>query len=972
WSAEVEGDSRLDAADLPARLLTTYLALEKLGLNTESIKDAMKATGGASLSAALTWLTIQKAKASQITAPSKNPPSPNPEDAQPTEGSLSVEVAVSKIDDKVKAQTLRLASAYSDESEPEDEAESNNNKLPLPARHATLNIEIDKVKELLANKQGDSGAIKTKLRVLLKQLRELEKYKGFDRNAAEVEYARLLKANKPSKLDEHQISKETPTPKDKFAEESSATGTPTSTTESFEQAGEDSDLDDGSLRLGELLELPAQPAPPPTSGSLASDVADASTHVPSRNLSVSASWTGKTPRALLLEQCVRSAAPTARRSVRVKISAIQDGRARFRARAEVCAPKGEKADDLETRNFELAQGDWLETPKAAEELVAGYRDFWLALDEEDRQRVENARREEEEARLGFLRTLALEQGGKPRSRVSAAAGGSASNGGDNVSTKTRPLATRNARLDKQMQSDLAVRRTSRRYMELLDSRKDLPVFAMRTEIVQTIMENLVVVVSGETGSGKSTQIPQFVLESEVDSGHGGTCSIVCTQPRRISAVSLAARVSEELGDGAFEGQRARWAGHIVRLDATATAATPLTYVTTGILLRRLQDEPLLSGVSCVVVDEVHERALEADFLLALLRRVAVARLTAWLHGRAASEDSMAPPPPPPLRVVLMSATADAEKFAAYFRSALVAAAPADAALPLAVDGMSLSRTCPVLRVPGRTFPVRALFLEDAIAATAFRVEPGSEFARRRGDEGRRAAGAVRVGRSGKAATVRYEVPAGAETGRAAAAAVSVRRRVDAADEDADGPSPLFDEGLMEDGGDEDAVEGGGGGADYSADTWAAVEQMDPHRVNLDLVEALVRHVAVTTLADLSGSVLVFLPGLAEIRRLFDRLAAPELRQNSLRDGGAPELWVLPLHSVLSGSEQAKGVTIPDVVCVIDSCRAREVSFDAKRNLSRLADVLVSQANCRQRRGRAGRVRPGVCYHLVTADSFERM
>ncbi|KAJ3089211.1 hypothetical protein HDU96_003842, partial [Phlyctochytrium bullatum] len=190
---------------------------------------------------------------------------------------------------------------------------------------------------------------------------------------------------------------------------------------------------------------------------------------------------------------------------------------------------------------------------------------------------------------------------------------------------------------------------------------------------------------------------------------------------------------------------------------------------------------------------------------------------------------------------------------------------------------------------------------------------------------------------------------------------------------------------------------------YSKSTLETLNRMDPHRINLELVEALVRYLAdhvdnfLPEISDeeglqdhISGSILVFLPGLAEIRRLYDRLSGDGVRENRR---GATQLTVIPLHSMISGAEQAlafkpppknhrkivlatniaeTGITIPDVVCVVDCCRAREISYDERRHITRLAEILVARANCEQRRGRAGRVRPGVCYHLVSKDIFDTM
>jgi ATP-dependent RNA helicase DHX36 len=151
----------------------------------------------------------------------------------------------------------------------------------------------------------------------------------------------------------------------------------------------------------------------------------------------------------------------------------------------------------------------------------------------------------------------------------------------------------------------------------------------------------VTVVSGATGCGKTTQIPQLLLDDALERGVGGTTSIICTQPRRISATAVAERVAAEravlVGDEV---------GYSIRMEAKSSRDTRMLFCTTGILLRRLQSDPLLQGVSHVLVDEVHERDLNSDFLLIVLRDLLPRRKD--------------------LRIVAMSATVNADLFANYF------------------------------------------------------------------------------------------------------------------------------------------------------------------------------------------------------------------------------------------------------------------------------------------------------------------
>ena len=183
-----------------------------------------------------------------------------------------------------------------------------------------------------------------------------------------------------------------------------------------------------------------------------------------------------------------------------------------------------------------------------------------------------------------------------------------------------------------------------------------------------------------------------MLEQEIERGAGAAANIIVTQPRRLPAVALAERVSSEMC-----AECGGVVGYSVRLNKRTSKATRLTFCTTGILLRRLVSDSALANVTHVIVDEVHERSLESDLLLLLLR------------------DTLALNPQ--LRIVLMSATADPEEFVRYFEGALKAAsggaeAGGDAAWDAADAG-----AVGVVEIPGFTYPVRELALEDVIEAT---------------------------------------------------------------------------------------------------------------------------------------------------------------------------------------------------------------------------------------------------------------
>ncbi|KAK9668827.1 hypothetical protein RND81_13G089500 [Saponaria officinalis] len=414
--------------------------------------------------------------------------------------------------------------------------------------------------------------------------------------------------------------------------------------------------------------------------------------------------------------------------------------------------------------------------------------------------------------------------------------------------------------------------------KMMEFRRSLPAHKERDALLKTISENQVVVVSGETGCGKTTQLPQYILESETEAARGASCSIICTQPRRISAMSVSERVAAERGEELGES-----VGYKVRLEGMKGRDTRLLFCTTGILLRRLLVDRELRGVTHVIVDEIHERGMNEDFLLIVLKDLLPRR--------------------PDLRLILMSATLNAELFSSYFGGA------------------------PMLHIPGFTYPVRAHFLENILETTRYRLTPFNQI----DDYGQEKV---------------WKMQKQAQRKRKSQIASAVEESVEGAD---------F--------------------VGYSRRTQDSLSCWNPDSIGFNLIEHVLCHICKN---ERPGAILVFMTGWEDINSLKDQLQAHPLL------GDASKVLVLACHGSMASSEQRlifdrppdgvrkivlatnmaeTSITINDVVFVVDCGKAKETSYDALNNTPCLLPTWISKAAARQRKGRAGRVQPGECYHL---------
>ncbi|CAN0465384.1 unnamed protein product [Ascophyllum nodosum] len=546
-------------------------------------------------------------------------------------------------------------------------------------------------------------------------------------------------------------------------------------------------------------------------------------------------------------------------------------------------------------------------------------------------------------------------------------------------------------------------------------REKLPSWSYRDAILDMVRDHQVCLVSGETGCGKSTQVPQFVLD---DPRTGPSCKIVCTQPRRISAIAVAERIADERGEAAG----GKVVGYTIRLESSVSKDTQLILMTPGILLKKLGNDPMLKEFTHVLIDEVHERDRNSEFLLIVLRDLVPKR--------------------PDLRLVLMSATLQQGKYTNYFGG------------------------CPIVTIGARTFPVQAFFLEDVLVQTKYleeigvandgddllgvngllQLEDGEEEAfecNLCGKSGFRSAqelgthAAMCFGTAGLdpalegltdeglellvagASGVGYTQVGGKQTLRslsppAPRIEVGDDLELDAPDDDfdlgglSDGISQPHDEGEFVDevAAEEDDMDRGlhdalamsqrwDGRGTFRGERASATSgrpealltkyqfAFDDESVDFELIECLLRYICRSAYED--GAVLVFLPGWDDITRLGDFL------RQSPRFSDENKFQILPLHSgvptakqrqvfarppkgcrkiVLSTNIAETSITIDDVAFVIDSGRAKESSYDPHLKIKTLVPQWVSAFSARQRRDGGGRTKAGVCFHLFSARRHE--
>ncbi|KAF8333051.1 P-loop containing nucleoside triphosphate hydrolase protein [Cantharellus anzutake] len=371
-------------------------------------------------------------------------------------------------------------------------------------------------------------------------------------------------------------------------------------------------------------------------------------------------------------------------------------------------------------------------------------------------------------------------------------------------------------------------------LPIAEQRKSLPIYKLREPLLEAIHDHQVLIVVGDTGSGKTTQMTQYLAEA----GYADHKKIGCTQPRRVAAMSVAKRVAEEVG--CRLGQEV---GYTIRFEDCTGPETKIKYMTDGMLQRECLIDPDVSAYSVIMLDEAHERTIATDVLFGLLKSMLFRLLLSSSATLTASLEALKRRPD--LKVIVTSATLDAEKFSRYFFG------------------------CSIFTIPGRTYPVEILYTK----------EPESDY------------------------------------------------------------------------------------------------------LDASLITIMQIH-----LSEPPGDILLFLTGQEEIDTaceiLFERMKTlgPQV----------PQLIILPVYSALPSEMQSKifdpappgarkvviatniaetSITIDGIYYVIDPGFVKQNAYDPKLGMDSLVVTPISQAQARQRAGRAGRTGPGKCYRLYTEAAY---
>ncbi len=454
--------------------------------------------------------------------------------------------------------------------------------------------------------------------------------------------------------------------------------------------------------------------------------------------------------------------------------------------------------------------------------------------------------------------------------------------------------------------------------DLRDKKAELPMNQYRAQVLDLVNNNVYSIIVGATGSGKTTQVPQILLEDAISKGKGSSCNIVCTQPRRIAAISVAKRVAVERAETLQDS-----VGYHVRFDAKLPLiGGSVTYCTTGILQQQLQHFPdeVMDNISHLVIDEVHERDMLIDFLLILLKKNIVRRQAL---GKSNPQ------------VVLMSATMDTELFASYFQSNI----PGKGALD-----------CPSLSVPGRTFPVKERYLDEIIKDISA-ANSRTQLMAMHGDPNTRDyLDAETTFRNENPTTDSHE---SADGSRKEISLIDWKReRNSIASEGATDPAIEKENALVPFG--------------LVACTIAHIAKTSQEGAILVFLPGLAEIIKVEEILK-SQNFGVDFNDEAKFRLCLLHSSLPA-GQNTVFDAVPAGC-----RKIILGTNIAEtSITIPDVQYVVDTGKLREKQYDQTRRISQLLCTWVSKSNSKQRAGRAGRVQNGNYYALFTKERYEKL
>ncbi|CAN1235831.1 ATP-dependent RNA helicase DEAH13 [Linum perenne] len=513
--------------------------------------------------------------------------------------------------------------------------------------------------------------------------------------------------------------------------------------------------------------------------------------------------------------------------------------------------------------------------------------------------------------------------------------------------------------------------------EVEKTRKDLPIVMMEQEIMEAINENLTVIICGETGCGKTTQVPQFLYEagfgSKKSAVHGGVIGV--TQPRRVAVLATARRVAFELGL-----RLGKEVGFQVRHDKKIGDSSSIKFMTDGILLREVQNDFLLRRYSVLVLDEAHERSVNTDILIGMLSRVIQLRQKKYqdqqamiLSGQKISPENMVFP----LKLVLMSATMRVEDF---------------------ISGKRLFRSPPpVIEVPTRQFPVSTHFSKRTDEVDYI----GQAFKKVKAIHQKLPQGGILVFVTGQREVEYLCQKFSRELSRKLKAGNSTSGEIEPTDIEGVNIKDINEAFDFPENPDEDQSEFNSSYNEDESDYNSHSESESDLEAD-DLVDD-------TSLQN-DGNVIDSLreeDSLESLKAAFEALAGKtpsasnsEVPHNSTITKGSEgksslpdSVRVLPLYAMLSAAAQLRifeemkegerlivvatnvaetSLTIPGIKYVVDTGREKVKKYNPSNGMESYEVQWISKASAAQRAGRAGRTGPGHCYRLYTAAAFSKL